>query len=403
MDTVRRIAQILLALAAVGAAAAAAVLYLGRGPEALFGERVVAVPGKGPVGMRMFLEPHSFPAGQRTTIYLCQAQTGPIKDCIALATVTTSQRVQARAIPTTWPNGDEVVPSPYNLRVGPDAHGQYPVRGLFEVVAFKIGPRPAVHQYAGVQPAALRLGAPAELARGNLACVPPQFMPDGRLVVGSTVYDPATGVTISMPLGARVAEMAWSPKGDQLAFITSDHKEIRVASVDGTGAVTKVREARGILTSLSWAPSSDRFAFIARDDPSTTLGPGPPTVNIFNTSTDKRSQAGPGLAVSWAPSGDVLAVDRATGVVELATPTGGRRKLVGGKLAAWSPDGRFVAFIRQLEAGQAGWVALANGQAPAPLTEAGVCGMSFSSSGTAVALVTTGGGGPRRLVLRPLR
>src|SRR5437879_10128099 len=96
MNTARRIAQIVLAAAPIGAAGAAAILYLGRGPEALFGERVLTTPAKGPVGMRMFLEPRSFPADRRTSIYLCPAATGSIKDCIALATVAGPQRVQAR-------------------------------------------------------------------------------------------------------------------------------------------------------------------------------------------------------------------------------------------------------------------------------------------------------------------
>jgi Tol biopolymer transport system component len=233
-------------------------------------------------------------------------------------------------------------------------------------------------------------------------CAPPEFMPDGRLAVGDTVYDPSTGVTIKMPLQVSVSEMAWSPNGEKLAFITGDHKEIRVASPDGNNAVTKVREARGLLSSLSWAPSSDRFAFIAQDDPTTILGPGPPTVNIYNVANGQRSQAGPGLAVAWSPAGDVFAVDRASGVVEVGNPAGGRRRLVAGREGSWSPDGRFIAFIRPLDAGPTGWVADANGSAPAQVSEPGVCGMSFSASGTAVAMVTAGGGGPKRLVLRPV-
>jgi hypothetical protein len=402
MDTLRRIAQIAFVAAAIGTAGAAAILYLGRGPEALFGARVLTTPAKGPVGMRMFVEPRSFPAGEHSTIYLCPTVSGPIKDCVALASVTGPSRVQARAIPTTWPSGDDVVPATYTLRAGPDAKGGYPARGTFQVVAFKLGPRPAVHQYAGIEPSALHLGTPSELARGTLVCAPPEFMPDGRLAVGDTVYDPATGVTIKMPLGVSVSEMAWSPSGDKLAFITSDRKEIRVASVDGNNAVTKVREARGLLSSLSWAPSGDRFAFIAQDDPTTVGGPGPPTVNIYNTSNGSRTQAGPGLAVAWAPAGDVFAIDRASGIIEVGNAAGGRRTLVRGHEGSWSPDGRFIAYIRALDAGPTGWVANSNGSAPAQVSEAGVCGMSFSASGTAVAMVTTGGGGPRRLVLRSI-
>jgi hypothetical protein len=400
MEAARRVAQFALAAVSAAAAIAAAILYLGRGPEALFGERVLASPPKGPVGMRVFLEPRSFRPGQKETIFLCPTATGPIKDCVRLAAVSGPERVQAGAIPTTWPNGDDIIPATYTLRAGPDTRGTYPARGTFEVVTFKLGPRPAIHQYAGIEPAALHLGTPSELARGTLACAPPDFMPDGRLAVGDTVYDPSTGVTVTMPLGVRVAEMAWSPRGDKMAFITGDHKEIRVAGVDDSNAVTRVREARGLLSSLSWAPSGDRFAFIAQDDPTTFGGPGPPTVNIFDTTTGQRTQAGPGLAVAWAPSGDVFAVDRAAGIIEVATPSGGRRRLVDGKEASWSPDGRFLAYVKMLDAGPTGWVALANGSAPTQISEPGVCGMSFSASGTAVAMVTDGS--PRRLVLRPV-
>src|SRR5712692_4412426 len=115
MDTARRVSQAVLAIVSVGAAAAAAILYLGRGPEALFGERVIATPAKGPVGMRIFLEPRAFPSGRRTTIFLCQTPTSPIRQCVALAAVMGPTRVQARAIPTTWPSGDDIVPAPYTL------------------------------------------------------------------------------------------------------------------------------------------------------------------------------------------------------------------------------------------------------------------------------------------------
>src|SRR5439155_10771579 len=110
------------------------------GPEALFGERVLTTPSKGPIGMRMFLEPRSFPTGRRTTIYLCPAANAPIRQCVALATVTGPKRVQARAIPTLWPGGDDIVPATYPLRPGPDNKGLYPERRTFEVTTLELGP-----------------------------------------------------------------------------------------------------------------------------------------------------------------------------------------------------------------------------------------------------------------------
>jgi hypothetical protein len=402
MDTARRIAQIVLAAASILTATTAAILYLGRGPEALFGERLVAIPPQGPVGMRPFLEPHGF-GSARKNVYLCPQTTSAVKDCAPLVTVSGSQRVQTKAIPPEWPSGDEIVPARYDLRAGPDDKGAYPIRGTFEVVAFKIGPRPIVHTYAGVVPQALKLGPLAELAHGILPCGPPDFMPDGRLAVGATVYDPQTGVTIQLPLGVAIAELVWAPDGRKLAFITADHKELRVGGPDGRDAVTKAREARGLLSSVAWSPNSDRIAFIARDDPTVVQGggPGPPTVNLLTLKTGVRSQAGPGLAVSWAPRGDVLAVDRASGVIELGNLTGGRRSLVRGRTATFSPDGRFVAYVRDLEAGPAGFIALADGSSELAVTGAGTCGISFSTAGDALAMVT-GSGSQRRLLLRPI-
>src|SRR5712691_10350347 len=81
MDTARRVAMVVLIAASVLTGATAVILYLGRGPEALFGERIVVVPASGPVGMRPFLEPHGFsPAGK--TVFLCPTGTGSVRDCV---------------------------------------------------------------------------------------------------------------------------------------------------------------------------------------------------------------------------------------------------------------------------------------------------------------------------------
>ena len=382
-EALRRYAQIALAVIAALSAIAAGFRYFTRGGS-LFGEHLVVSPTAGPVGIRPFFDFEGFDGGQEVTVYLC-AGAAEVEDCAMLGKGRSGERLQSKPIPAELPDTTTVDPGTYVLRAGPDDEGSYPRRGTFEVVAFKVGGRSDVTRFDSLTPAQLDLGEPQRVARGA-ACRPPLFLRDGRLAVGSTVVDPHTGVTIDFKLDAH--ELAWSPVGDKLAILTPDRKEIRLAAPDGSGAVARVREARGLLSSLSWSPSGDRLAYIAAPDPSTRQlagDPTSPTVRILNATNAETTSAGPGLAVSWSPDDDLLAVEMAGAVIQASTPEGGRRALTTGRRPAWSPDGRFLTVVRGEE--QEGWVVPAQGDGGAPIAGKQVCALSFAPTGTSLAVV----------------
>lgn len=398
-DTIRRAAQVVLMVISVVAAASAALIHFGQTPEQIFGPHLRLVPATGPVGIRPFVEFVGF-GDREVTASLCPAERSPTEECVELVKGPGSGPVRANAIPPTFPSGDEIVPAPYPVRVGPDEGGDFPVRARFEITTFKLGPEVRARSLREIEPQGLSLGEPREIAR-SVDCRPPVFLPDGRLAVGRTVYDPSSGVTIDFQI-AGAAELLWSPQGDKLAILTADRKEIRLAAPDGSDPVTSVREARGLLSSLSWSHEGDRLAFIAQNDPAVPrLGPGPPTVNIVNATTGERTTAGPGQWVAWDPAGDVFAVQMSGPAIELGNPGGGRRGVGAGRRPAWSADGRMLAFVRGDEGSSEGWVSLADGTKASPVVAADACALSFSSDNRSVAIVERRGDATR-LVLRAI-
>jgi Tol biopolymer transport system component len=183
--------------------------------------------------------------------------------------------------------------------------------------------------------------------------------------------------------------------GDKLAILTTDRKEIRLAGPDGASAVTKVREARGLLSSLSWSPEGDRLAYIAQPDPATrqlTGDPTSPTVKILNATNGTQTAAGPGLSVAWSPSGDVLAVEMAGAVIQSSTPAGTRKALATGRRPAWSHDARFLAVVRTEGDQTKGYIVPAAGGPGIAVTGNGGCAMSFSPTGEYVSVIASTGG-----------
>jgi hypothetical protein len=390
-SSLRRNAQIALAVIAVLAAIGSGVRYLARGGS-LFADHVVATPGAGPVGLRPAFEFEGYPGGREVSVFLCLSASGDIEGCADLGKGKAGERLIGKPIPAELPDGTTVEPGTFVIRAGPEDDDTYPERGEFEVVPFRVGTKARAQSFEGVTAADLQAGDPRRIARG-VACRPPIFLADGRLSVGSTIFDPVTNVTIEFDIDAQ--ELAWSPVGDKLAILTPDRKEIRLAAPDGSSAVTRVREARGFISSLSWSPDGAHLAYIAAPDPATRQlagDPRSPTVTILNATNGNRTTAGPGLSVAWSPDSDVLAVEMAGGKIESSTPSGSRKPLATGSKPSWSHDGRFLSVVRTEGEQQRAWIVPASGGSGVAITGPGGCAMSFSPTGRALSVVANQNG-----------
>lgn len=404
-ERARHIAQIALIAIGVLASVGASWAYVdSRRPKPAptpSGPHVGLIPSSGPAGLRPLVQLFGFPDGSEVAVWVCPTTATDVSTCASLGASKANGTFQAQAIPATLPGGVAVTPGRYALRAGPRSGGRAPVRGRFEVVPFTIGKPPKPRSYASVDAARVRLGDAIDVAR-SVAC-DVRFTPDNRLVMSGQVFDPRTAVSVDVHV--RSAELAWGPRGDHLASISEDRKDLRISKPDGSDMAVLTREARGFLSSLSWAPEGDQVAFVARPDPKVRGGPSSPTVFVIHLTDGQRRTIGPGEAVAWSPRGDRLAVEAVEGgnrSVFLVTLDGKRTRLIDGRSPAWSPDGTFVAFIRPAAADAGSlWLVRPDRPDPARLIGEDVCEAAFSADGQRLALVLRPNGATR-LVLRPV-
>lgn len=339
---------------------------------------VVSTPRTGPVGMRPFFSVIGLPENRTVRIEICKGAS-----CAVVASGRSPGPIRSDALPMAI-GQTPVEPGTYALRARLTG-GSSVVKGNIEVTKFTVGARPS--KPAPFDPSA-ELGAPNEIA-AHSGCRP-QAAPDGRIIVGFSLIDALRGVTYQRP--AIGLEPAWSPKGDRLAFLTGDRKEVRVASPDGSEPEVVVREPRGLISSLSWSPEGDRLAFIA--SPDVRGGPRGPTVEIVNLVDGARAQFGPGDSVAWAPNSDRMAISRGP-TVELSDGSGKRSVLANGTAGVWTADGTHVVLIR----GQSAWAVNVDSKAEKQILASGACGVGFTPEGHNLLIADPDG----KLVLRGFR
>ncbi len=145
--------------------------------------------------------------------------------------------------------------------------------------------------------------------------------------------------------------LALSPDGKKIAFIA--HGELFAASARDGGDAARITTTPELEAEPAWAPDSRRVAYISSRD-------GPTHVFVYDFGSRTETQITNGssndVAPTWSPDGKSIAFERGATelrVVDVATKRD--RALASGELdrppflpdraIAWSPDGRWLAYL----------------------------------------------------------
>ena len=203
------------------------------------------------------------------------------------------------------------------------------------------------------------------LAEATCSETDPSWSPDGRLLAFvrgpgwqgrlAVVRDSGTGLRQLPQLTQSDGQPAWSRTGRRLAFIGSpDGPRLYTVRRDGT-------DLRQVTSRYARSPAWSRkgvIAFTHDDDPYGTSVPddgiytiGPDGSQQRLTVRDRHNASVPD-SPDWSPHGSRVAfsfADSPDPDIHVADAKGRRdRRLTrrGGEEPAWSPDGRYIAFIR---------------------------------------------------------
>lgn len=257
----------------------------------------------------------------------------------------------------------------------------------------------------------------------------PTITPDGRTIAFERDFDiwtldVASGATKAVPITLRGAaagvadehlvlttgfqDMALSPDGKKVAFVARG--DVFATSAADGGDAVRVTQTPSAEAQLTWAPDSRRLAYASNRDGAWHL-----YAYDFTTRQEKQLTRGSlsDLQARWSPDGSQIAFVRDARELRILDIASGRERAVargvfarapfapvGESSVAWSPDGKFVAYLAAgTKLMMNAYVASATGS-PSPATPASGTqvtflantngsGLSWSSDGSYLLLASS--------------
>ncbi len=224
--------------------------------------------------------------------------------------------------------------------------------------------------------------------------------PAGGLIayVDSTTQEifiiPAGGGLLRKLREGRASEPAWSPDGEQIAYVdfSSSPRRIFVIDADGSGPPVPIIGIPDQASGPTWSPDG-KIAYV---DPS---GRGIWVIDV-DGSVEPQQLTTTGSAPAWSPDGDQIAfVDSTTQEIFIIPAGGGTlKKLTEGRGSepAWSQDGEQIAYVDTSSSQRRIFVIDADGSGP-PVPVIGIpdraTAPTWSPDGKQIAYVDASGRG----------